>query len=205
MEAIGLDPDLFDAHNGLGVALATGGKPEEAAAQFRELIRIDPDSPIGYYNLGNVLADLDRDTESAAALREVIRINPNHYNARYNLGEMFRLEQKYDDSATQFREYLRLAPEVPRNQQNIARAKRLVRQFEDPNAPVEPAPRMPRWTCCGDIKPPGQLWPQLQDCGPAGQRARLTGAPRIRRSTAPGSTWRRAAASRSTRVVSERL
>ena len=143
-EAIGLDPDLFDAHNGLGVALATGGKPEEAAAQFRELIRIDPDSPIGYYNLGNVLADLDRDAESAAAFREVIRINPNHYNAHYNLGEMFRLEQKYDDSATQFREYLRLAPEVPRNQRNIARAKRLVRQFEDPNAPVEPAPRMPR-------------------------------------------------------------
>ena len=93
-QAIGLDPDLFDARNGLGVSLATSGKPEEAAPQFRELIRIDPDSPVGYYNLGNVLADLDRDAESAAAFREVIRINPNHYNAHYNLGEMFRIEQK---------------------------------------------------------------------------------------------------------------
>ena len=130
-EAIRIDPDWADAHNGLAVTFARQGRADLAVEQFREVTRIDPDSTIGYFNLATALADLDRDVEAAAALREVIRIYPDHYNAHYNLGEMFRLEGKFDESAKQFREYVRLAPNTPQTQRNLRRARQFIEQYSD--------------------------------------------------------------------------
>ena len=46
-EAIGHKPDLAEAHGNLGLALAALGKPEEAAGEFRAMLRLKPGDALG--------------------------------------------------------------------------------------------------------------------------------------------------------------
>ncbi len=49
--AVAVDPDLFSAWNGLGLALRAQGKFDEAADCFRRMLAIRPNSAIAYNNL----------------------------------------------------------------------------------------------------------------------------------------------------------
>jgi tetratricopeptide (TPR) repeat protein len=49
--AVAVDPDLFSAWNGLGLALRAQGKFDEAAGCFRRMLEIRPNSAIAYQNL----------------------------------------------------------------------------------------------------------------------------------------------------------
>ena len=51
-----LSPDFADAHNNLGIALASLGKLDEAIEHFREAIRLDPSFPDAKNNLAIALA-----------------------------------------------------------------------------------------------------------------------------------------------------
>jgi tetratricopeptide (TPR) repeat protein len=134
-EAVRLDPDSVDAHNGLAMTLANSVKLVEAVAEFREIVRIDPDSTIGYYNLSHVLAGLDRDVEAAAALREVIRIYPATQCA-LQPGRLFGLEAnaRCRRSSANICAWLRTHPIAA-----PSRAPQAGQQFEDPDtSPCQP-------------------------------------------------------------------
>ena len=54
-QAIGLKPELAEAHSNLGIALEDQGKLDEAVAAYRQAISIKPDFAEAYSNLGNAL------------------------------------------------------------------------------------------------------------------------------------------------------
>ena len=56
-EALRLEPDSAEAHNGLGVALASLGRLDEAVGHFEQALRLDPAN-----------ADARRNLERARAL-----------------------------------------------------------------------------------------------------------------------------------------
>ena len=58
-EAVRLNPADAEAHNLLGVALASQGQFAEAAQEFRQTLQIDPKHPSANNNMARALA-LDR-------------------------------------------------------------------------------------------------------------------------------------------------
>jgi arylsulfatase A-like enzyme/Flp pilus assembly protein TadD len=83
---------LFDAGLGRGPAgvlfarsLAEAGRPEEAEAFLRALIRADPEFEEYAYNLGVLLMQQGRDADAVAAFEEALRRNPDAVHVLANL------------------------------------------------------------------------------------------------------------------------
>jgi len=91
--ALRLDPDLTDAHNNLGSALANLGRMREAAAEFEAAVRLAPRDTMARYNLGNAYLLEKRFPEAAAQYEAVLRLDPSHPKARQHL-EMARFYLK---------------------------------------------------------------------------------------------------------------
>ncbi|HWQ32877.1 MAG TPA: tetratricopeptide repeat protein [Blastocatellia bacterium] len=88
--AAGQTAKLRAARFAYAQALSQAGRDEEAAAQYREVIRENGGrDPIACYNLGNVYARARRNEQAAEAYTEAIRQRFGHYSrAQNNLGLM---------------------------------------------------------------------------------------------------------------------
>ncbi len=60
-----MKPDYVDAHNNLGVMLASLGRTQEAISHFDASLRIDPNSPDAHVNLGIALSNMPGRTSDA--------------------------------------------------------------------------------------------------------------------------------------------
>ena len=78
-----MNPQLAEAHNNLGTALAASGRLEEAVAALRQATDIQPLFAEAYLNLGVVLRRLGRFPESAEALDRAVTLRPDLDVARY--------------------------------------------------------------------------------------------------------------------------
>ena len=78
-------PDFFEAHNGLGLALAKSGRVNEAVAHYRKALEIKPDYAEAHNNLGMALTSLGRNDEAIAHYRKALEIKPDYAEARKNL------------------------------------------------------------------------------------------------------------------------
>lgn len=86
--ALVAEPDQPAALNTYGAALEMSGSPDEAAAQFRHVLRIRPGDIDAHYNLAGILADQGRLEEAAAELRQVLAGAPRDQGARQRLIEI---------------------------------------------------------------------------------------------------------------------
>ena len=68
------------------IALQQQGKLEEAAAEYRALLKLKPDYAEAHANLGVVLARLNRYDEAAASYETALRLNPKLTPILLNLG-----------------------------------------------------------------------------------------------------------------------
>jgi tetratricopeptide (TPR) repeat protein len=66
-------------------SLAEAGRPEEAEAFLRALIRADPEFEEYAYNLGVLLMQQGRDADAVAAFEEALRRNPDAVHVLANL------------------------------------------------------------------------------------------------------------------------
>ncbi|MBW1897155.1 MAG: tetratricopeptide repeat protein, partial [Deltaproteobacteria bacterium] len=83
--ALSVTEDNYGAHNNLGLALAQGGKLDEAIDHYLMALEIKPVSPMILNNLGIALARQGRMEEAVDHFRKALEIDPNHALARYNL------------------------------------------------------------------------------------------------------------------------
>ncbi len=72
-----IKPQNATVHRNLGLALASAGQPDEAAAEYRKALKIDPNEAVAHGALGMALAGLGRLDEAVAEYRKALKINPN--------------------------------------------------------------------------------------------------------------------------------
>lgn len=89
---VAIYPDLVEARNNLGVALADRGDWPGSYEQFRRAAELTPDDPRVHFNLGMVCRQLTDEDAAGRHLEEAIRLRPAMPDAHYQLAEV-RLSQ----------------------------------------------------------------------------------------------------------------
>ena len=84
-EAVRLDPDLIQAHYGLGTLLKNQGDSAAALAEFKEAQARDPEDPDILYNIGVLHTRRRAFKEAIPALERARQIDPNNMSIRYQL------------------------------------------------------------------------------------------------------------------------
>lgn len=105
--------DNYLAYTNLGLALAAGGRNEEAIHNYQEAIRINARYDNAHYNLANILAKQGKTEEAISHYREAVRINPGYSIAYNNLGVNLVKLRKYDDAIFYYRQALQIEQNNP--------------------------------------------------------------------------------------------
>ncbi|MEN6459308.1 MAG: tetratricopeptide repeat protein [Thermoguttaceae bacterium] len=109
-EAIRIKPGYAEAYYGLGAALATAGRPGEAAAEFRRAIALQSNYAIAENDLGNLLAQAGQLDEAMTHCRKAVEIEPAFAKAHFNLGEILQLQNRLHEAVTAYEVAARLRP-----------------------------------------------------------------------------------------------
>jgi len=103
--------DNHFAHNNLGVALARGGRLDEATYHYSQALRIKPDRAEVHNNLGNALAAQKNVDRAVAHYYQALEIDPNNARAYNNLGNLLANQGKTEEAINHYNEALRLEPD----------------------------------------------------------------------------------------------
>jgi len=114
----------FSAHNILGVALASEGRPEEAAAEFGRALALRPRYSSSQYNLGLLLHRQGRKDLAARQYRLVLADRPDFEPAHTNLAAILLEEGKAGEAVSHFQRALELNPGDPAARRNLDLALR---------------------------------------------------------------------------------
>jgi tetratricopeptide (TPR) repeat protein len=129
-QAIGLDPDLAEAHFRLGLSYEALNKAEEADAEYKKAVEsykkylgANADDAEAHYNLGQTYADLHQYSDATREYRQAIRLKDNDADIYYDLGlALMRLAQ-YSEAATAFSKSLEIDPNNYRAEDALAEAQ----------------------------------------------------------------------------------
>jgi tetratricopeptide (TPR) repeat protein len=108
---IELQPDFFDAYNGLGMLFKGLDRLQDAEAIYRQLLSVSPEHPEGLNNLGTVLFDLKRFAEAEAAYRDALARRPHFAEAYHNLGKALHESGQLAEAEDVYRKALALLPD----------------------------------------------------------------------------------------------
>jgi len=106
-------PDYANAHNTLGVALASQERHEAALASFLTALRLDPNHVEASNNAAKTLASLGRQEEAIPHLQRATRLNPQLADAHHNLGLVLHALKRHEEARASFVRALALAPRMP--------------------------------------------------------------------------------------------
>ncbi len=115
--AVRISPRRADAHNMLGLALATTGRFAEAMAQYRAALDLQPDLPSARFNLANALMKSGRLEEAIANYRKLQASEPDFATVRERLAQALtaharrlKADDRIAEAAAECREAITLAP-----------------------------------------------------------------------------------------------
>jgi tetratricopeptide (TPR) repeat protein len=120
--ALGGSSGRADMHCTLGVALAAGGRRDEAAEQFAEALRHEPDRADAHLNLAAILAERGEWAEAIRHYRGALRHDPGNAIARFELACALAEAGEPDSAAAERREVERLAAADPAARHDIGLA-----------------------------------------------------------------------------------
>src|SRR5438132_1632790 len=117
-EVLKREPGRPEAHNALGVAYASEGSPDAAAAEFRRAIELDPRNARAYNNQGNLLRSMQRLDDAAIAYRKAIELSPRYVDALNGLGAVLVQQGRPQEAIAAFDAALQVAPDFYEAQLN---------------------------------------------------------------------------------------
>ncbi len=118
--AIELDPNLADAHLGLGNMIQIEFKWEEAEAHFRRAIAIEPNNAQAHQWLGDMYWISGRASESVPEIRKAVALDPFAGALRADLaGTLFNIG-RLDEAMEQTRRSFEVDSAFPYNTPNLA-------------------------------------------------------------------------------------
>ncbi len=115
-----IKPGYAEAHYNLALALAGGGRFDEAIAQFQRVLEIKPDYVEARNNLGAALQSQGKIDEAMAQYRQALKIKPDYAKVYYNLGTVLAGRGRFKEALAQFRRALELKPDDADAQNNLA-------------------------------------------------------------------------------------
>jgi tetratricopeptide (TPR) repeat protein len=118
--AIALKPDYLEAHNNLGVALASMGKIDEAMARYRGVLSLDPDYADALGNLAAALLSKGKPTDAIAYYKRLLLLKPDHAAAHYSLGVALDAQGGTDAAIERYERAIALKPDYAAAHNNLA-------------------------------------------------------------------------------------
>ncbi len=103
-------PSSPRAHVGLGTALASEGRHQEAVDCYRRALALDEKNHQAQANLGTALAKLEQYDEAIAVYRRLLEIEPTSHAAQSNLARTLARLERYDEALIEYRKALDLEP-----------------------------------------------------------------------------------------------
>jgi predicted CXXCH cytochrome family protein len=111
-KALGLDPEMPEAQNGMGIALAQTGDAAGGEARFREAIRVLPNYGEAHGNLANLLAWRQSFPEAGYEFDKAVHLGPLDVTSRLNYGMMLNSLRNFDEAQAQIEAALKLNPGI---------------------------------------------------------------------------------------------
>ena len=119
------------------IALQQQGKLEEAAAEYRALLKLKPDYAEAHANLGVVLARLNRYEEAAASYETALQLNPKLTPILLNLGILSYRAGQFEKAVANLEKFLATTPNHPQARQLLGIALVELGRDEDAIAQLE--------------------------------------------------------------------
>jgi Flp pilus assembly protein TadD len=131
------NPDVYVAHNNLGLALARKGRLSEAMGQFAQALQLKADDAEAHNNLGLALFQTGRTSKATEQYEQALQINPDYADARYNLANALLQADHFPEAIEQYQQALRINPDYVGAHNNLGvvlyhtgRVSEAVEQFE---------------------------------------------------------------------------
>ena len=105
-----LKPDLAEAWQGRGDALAAFGRHAEAVAAFAKAVSLKANYAEAYCNAGRSLTEIERDDEALAAFDSALKINPGLAEAWQGRGNVLMAQRRFDEAIAAFEAGLKADP-----------------------------------------------------------------------------------------------
>jgi tetratricopeptide (TPR) repeat protein len=120
-DVVAKDPDSWAGHYSLGVVLAVGQRPAEAAPHLETALRLKPNFPSIRGYLGVVYSQLGRQEEALRLFHEALAQNPNDAEIRTNLGVALVTMGRYDEAIDEYAKALAIDPLYAPARRNFSR------------------------------------------------------------------------------------
>jgi tetratricopeptide (TPR) repeat protein len=102
------DPDLFEVHINLGVALSRAHDTNAAVAELTAAVRDSPNSPVAHDNLASALAQHGDFPAARKRFESAILLDPNRALTHYNFGHALARQKLFPEAEREFSAALRL-------------------------------------------------------------------------------------------------
>jgi len=123
LTALGLIPNNYRVHFGLGNLYRLAGDDERAKKCYQESLRLNPDLYQAMVNLGTLLAQRG-DLQSALEMFEpVVRLRPRNANAKVNLAHVLQMTGRREEAAALYKAALQLEPDLEAAKKGLHRAE----------------------------------------------------------------------------------
>ncbi len=100
--ALALNPDLVDAHLGLGFFYQQTGNREGASREIAKALSLDPTNPHTLTYQANYYASINRYGEAEDTFARAITLRPNYWIAHNELGVIYDNQAKYSQALMEF-------------------------------------------------------------------------------------------------------
>jgi tetratricopeptide (TPR) repeat protein len=140
-------PSSYQAHELLAESLEMQGKWDEAAAEYRAILKTHPQLPGIHFRLGRLLLSKPNPEPSAAEeakkeMEQELAIDPGNAGAEYVLGELARQNQQWDEAIAHFAKAAKLDMNFSDAYLGLGASLIQQKRFSDAISPLETAVKL---------------------------------------------------------------
>jgi tetratricopeptide (TPR) repeat protein len=88
-DALRVNPNSFEAHFRMAVALQVAGQPERASEWFQKTVTLQPSSAVAYKNLAHCRLALNDIDGAETYLKLAVKVQPNYFDGQLALAEFY--------------------------------------------------------------------------------------------------------------------
>jgi len=109
-------PSSYQVHRMNAEILELQGKPQDAIAEYRKVLKLDPHVPGVHYEIGKILLQQSHDLatlhEAKKEFEAELKIDPGNAQAEYQLGEIASTVRDWNNAITHFGQAVKLDPQM---------------------------------------------------------------------------------------------